>query len=86
MLDSIAAFLAIACFEILQRAIEGIIQGGKPVTISPPQLWLLLLVLGINIFVAFYERGVGKQVDSPILITDAHHTMSDAWVTISIIT
>ncbi|BAY81853.1 cation efflux system protein [Calothrix parasitica NIES-267] len=64
MLDYIAAFLAIACFEILQGVIEGIIQGGKPVAISASQLWLLLLVLGINIFVAFYERGV----DSPILI------------------
>ncbi|MGB3640152.1 MAG: cation diffusion facilitator family transporter [Rivularia sp. (in: cyanobacteria)] len=81
----IAAFLAIACFEILQGAVERIIQGGKPVTISAPQLWLLLLVLGINIFVAFYERGVGKQVNSPILIADAHHTMSDVWVTISVI-
>ncbi len=81
----IAAFLAIACFEILQGAVSRIIQGGKPVTISAPQLWLLLLVLGINIFVAFYERGVGKRVHSPILIADAHHTMSDVWVTISVL-
>ncbi|MEB3220342.1 MAG: cation diffusion facilitator family transporter [Nostocales cyanobacterium 94392] len=80
----IAAFLAIACFEILQGAIERIIQGSKPVTISGPQLWLLLLVLGINIFVAFYERTVGKGVASPILIADAHHTMSDVWVTICV--
>ncbi|MBE9211172.1 cation transporter [Plectonema cf. radiosum LEGE 06105] len=80
----IAAFLAIACFEILQGAIERIIQGSKPVTISGPQLWLLLLVLGINIFVAFYERTVGKRVGSPILIADAHHTMSDVWVTICV--
>ncbi len=80
----IAAFLAIACFEILQSALERIIQGGKPVTISAPQLWLLLLVLGVNIFVAFYERTVGKRVNSPILIADAHHTMSDVWVTISV--
>ncbi|MEA5596574.1 cation diffusion facilitator family transporter [Rivularia sp. UHCC 0363] len=80
----IAAFLAIACFEIIQGAVERIIQGGKPVTVSAPQLWLLLLVLGINIFVAFYERGVGKRVQSHILIADAHHTMSDVWVTISV--
>ena len=80
----IAAFLAIACFEILQSTLERIIQGGKTVTISVPQLWLLLLVLGVNIFVAFYERGVGKRVNSPILIADAHHTMSDVWVTISV--
>jgi cation diffusion facilitator family transporter len=48
-------------------------------------LWLLLLVLGVNIFVTFYERHVGVKVGSPILIADAKHTMSDIWVTISVI-
>ncbi|GAB1538873.1 cation diffusion facilitator family transporter [Scytonema sp. NUACC21] len=80
----ISAFLGIACFEILQGGIERIINGGQPVRISPPELWLLLIVLGINIFVAFYERGVGQRVGSPILIADAKHTMSDIWVTISV--
>ncbi|ACC79459.1 cation diffusion facilitator family transporter [Nostoc punctiforme] len=82
----IASFLGIACFEILQGAIERIIKGGgEPVKISPPELWLLLIVLGVNIFVAFYERAVGKRVGSSILIADATHTMSDIWVTISVI-
>jgi cation diffusion facilitator family transporter len=81
----IAAFLGIACFEILQGAIERILKGGEPVRISPPELWLLLIVLGVNIFVAFYERSVGKRVGSQILIADATHTMSDVWVTISVI-
>ncbi len=81
----ISAFLGIACFEILQSAIEGIIKGRDLVKISQSELWLLLLVLGVNIFVAFYERGVGKRVGSPILIADAKHTMSDVWVTISVI-
>ncbi|MBC1242098.1 cation diffusion facilitator family transporter [Nostoc sp. 2RC] len=81
----IAAFLGIACFEILQGAIERILKGGELVKISLPELWLLLIVLGINIFVAFYERAVGRRVGSPILIADATHTMSDIWVTISVI-
>jgi cation diffusion facilitator family transporter len=82
----IASFLGIACFEILQGAIERILKGGgEPVRISPPQLWLLLIVLGVNIFVAFYERAVGRRVGSSILIADATHTMSDIWVTISVI-
>lgn len=81
----ISAFLGIACFEILQGAIEGILKGRNPVKISAHELWLLLLVLGINIFVAFYERRVGKRVGSSILIADAKHTMSDVWVTISVI-
>lgn len=81
----ISAFLGIACFEILQGAVEKIIKGGEPVKISAPELWLLLIVLGVNIFVTFYERGVGKRVGSPILIADATHTMSDVWVTIGVL-
>lgn len=81
----IAGFLGIVCFEIIQGAIERIIHGSQPVNISPAQLWVLLIVLGINIFVAFYERSVGKRVGSPILIADAKHTMGDIWVTITVI-
>jgi cation diffusion facilitator family transporter len=81
----IAAFLAIACWQIFQGAIERIIQGSEPVNVSPVELWLLLFVLGVNIFVAFYERGVGKRVGSAILLADATHTMSDVWVTITVI-
>ncbi|MFM6012335.1 MAG: cation diffusion facilitator family transporter [Dolichospermum sp.] len=81
----IAAFLGIACFEIVQGAVERIIKGGEPVKVSPPELWLLLIVLGVNIFVAFYERHVGRRIGSSILVADATHTMSDVWVTISVI-
>lgn len=81
----IAAFLGIACFEILQGAVERILNGGEPVKISQSELWLLLIVLGVNIFVAFYERSVGQRVQSPILIADAKHTISDVWVTITVL-
>lgn len=80
----ISAFLGIACFEILKGAIDRILHGGQPVKIVGAELWLLLIVLGVNIFVAFYERHVGQMVGSPILIADAKHTMSDVWVTISV--
>lgn len=81
----IAAFLGIACFEILKTAGDRIFNGGEPVHVTSNELWLLLVVLGINIFVAFYERRVGHRVGSPILIADAKHTMSDVWVTISVL-
>ncbi|BAU41968.1 cation diffusion facilitator family transporter [Leptolyngbya sp. O-77] len=81
----ISAFLGIACFEILQGAITRILGGGEPLTLEGWELWLLLLVLGINIFVAFYERQVGERIGSPILLADARHTMSNVWVTITVI-
>ncbi len=82
---AIAAFLGIACFEILQSAIGRLLQPGRPVRLDGPELWLLLVVLGVNIFVAFYERREGIRVGSQILIADAKHTMSDIWVTILVI-
>ncbi|WP_036480058.1 cation diffusion facilitator family transporter [Myxosarcina sp. GI1] len=81
----IAAFLGIACFEILKGAVERIAFGGKPVEVAPSELWLLSIVLIVNIFVAVYERNVGKKIDSPILIADAKHTTSDIWVTVVVI-
>ena len=83
----IAAFLGIACFEILRGAVEKIFLNTEnvEVAISSTELWLLLLVLGVNIFVAFYERNIGRKINSPILIADAKHTMSDIWVTIIVI-
>lgn len=82
----IAAFLGVAFFEIVQTAIERVLNRGETtVKVSASELWILLIVLGINIFVAFYERRVGYRVKSPILIADAQHTMSDIWVTISVL-
>lgn len=81
----VAAFLGIACFEILKGAVERIWTGGSVVDMSVPALWLMLLVLGVNIFVAFYERRVGLRLGSKILLADAHHTMSDIWITITVL-
>lgn len=81
----IAAFLGIACFNILQSAVERIWAGGEDIQVSATELWILLVVLGVNIFVAFYERSVGQRVGSQILIADAKHTMSDVWVTITVL-
>lgn len=81
----IAAFLGIACFEIIQSVVDRIIQGIVVVKVSQFELWILLIVLAINISVAFIERAVGKRFMSAILIADAKHTMSDVWITITVI-
>lgn len=77
----IAAFLGIACFEILEGAVGHLFNHQLEVTISSQVLALLLVVLGLNIIVTVYERRVGERVNSNILLSDAQHTMSDIWVT-----
>lgn len=81
----IAAFLGIACFEILKGAGERLFFESETVTMNAISLWIMLLVLGINIFVAFYERRVGTRLGSNILVADAQHTMSDIWITITVL-
>lgn len=81
----IAAFLGVACFEILQSAIERFWHQGQPLKISGVELGLMGLVLVINVVVALYERRVGRRLQSPILLADAQHTMSDVWITISVL-
>ncbi|MEO0869903.1 MAG: cation diffusion facilitator family transporter [Cyanobacteria bacterium J06642_11] len=81
----IAAFLGIACFEILRGAFDRLLSGSAPITLAPTALWLMLIVLGLNIVVAVYERRVGMRLGSNLLIADAHHTMSDIWITIVVI-
>lgn len=81
----VAVFLGIACFEILSGAVERLFKEGKPVEVSPKELWILLIVLGINIFVAYYERAAGQRYGSAVLVADAKHTMSDVWITIMVI-
>lgn len=82
---AIAAFLAIACLEIIKGVISSLFKLEHKIQLGEFDLWFLLLVLGINIFVAFYERHVGKKVGSAILIADSHHTMADIWITIGVI-
>ncbi len=81
----IAAFLGVACLEIIQGGIEQIFSETNPVKISGTELGLLLLVLGCNILVAYYEQRVGKRVGSSILLADAKHTTSDIWITILVL-
>ncbi|AFY71395.1 cation diffusion facilitator family transporter [Thalassoporum mexicanum PCC 7367] len=80
----ITASLLFVCFEIIQAAINRLLSGGKILDINAPVMWIMVIVLGINIFVAFYERRVGKRLNSNILIADAYHTMSDIWITLAV--
>ncbi|MFS8836467.1 cation diffusion facilitator family transporter [Synechococcus sp. WC101] len=82
----IAALLAMASFEILSAAVGRFF---KPL---PPQLQtdgltltLMLGVLGIDLFVAVYERFWGRALASSLLLADARHTLSDVWVTLTVL-
>lgn len=83
---AIAAFLGIACFEVIQAAIERLTaEAPRIVEMEVTDLGLLVLVLGVNVFVALYERRAGRRLNSPLLIADAHHTFGDIWITLGVL-
>ena len=82
----IAAFLGMASFEILSAAVGRFFEPQPPqLRIDGLTLTLMLGVLGINLFVAFYERSWGKALSSSLLLADARHTLSDVWVTLTVL-
>jgi cation diffusion facilitator family transporter len=78
---AIAAFILFTAFEILQAAFERLRTGLQPLRMDSRELLVLLLVLGINILLASYERAEGRRLGSPLLKADAAHTSSDIWTT-----
>jgi cation diffusion facilitator family transporter len=82
----IAALLGIACFEVVKSAIGRLFAAEPPaVTMDPLALGMLVLVLGVNVFVAVYERRAGRRLNSPLLLADANHTLGDIWITLSVL-
>ena len=83
---AIAAMLGIACFEVVQAAIERwLAPAPRMVTMDASALGLLVLVLGVNAFVAIYERRAGRRLNSPLLLADANHTLGDIWITLGVL-
>jgi cation diffusion facilitator family transporter len=83
---AIAAFLGIACFEVLQAGAERLFAPEpRSVTVDATSVGLLLLVLAVNVFVTLYERRAGRRLNSPLLLADSQHTLGDIWITVGVL-
>ncbi len=83
---AIAAMLGIACFEVVKTAVGRVFDDApRLVEMDRTGLALLVLVLVVNIFVAWYERRAGQRLNSPLLLADAHHTFGDIWITLGVL-
>ncbi|MBI4851576.1 MAG: cation transporter [Acidobacteria bacterium] len=83
----IASFLAVTCFEIGSHALKQFFNQ-QPTILNINKLTFLMIVLTIviNFIVASYEAKQGKILNSPLLMADASHTMSDIYVSLSVLT
>jgi len=82
---AIVGFLSITSFELVRGAI-GRLAGDRAVpSITDVQLVVLVLGLGVNVLVAWYEHRRGMELSSDLLVSDAAHTRSDVYISIGVL-
>ena len=78
----VVVFLSISCFELLREAVQQLIRHQAPRSPSTLEVALLAATALANVFVVWYERKRGRELNSPLLLADAAHTSSDLYVTL----
>ena len=81
---AIALLLFIVSIDILRGAVDRL---GKPVVpeVTISSFIVMAIVLLVNIIVVRFETRIGRRLHSDILTSDALHTMSDIFVSISVV-
>ena len=82
---AIVGFLSITCFELIRGAVNELLQGAHPVGVTDSQLAVLVLTLGVNAVIAWYENRRGRELRSELLVADAAHTRADVLITIGVL-
>jgi len=82
---AIVGFLSITCFELVRGAVNHFVSGSHQVDVSDFQLGLLVLTLGVNVLLTWYEHRRGIELGSELLVADAAHTRADVFITVGIL-
>src|SRR5206468_8065436 len=78
---AIVGFLSVTCFELVRGAVNDLASGTRRVSVSDMQLAVLVLTLGVNVVIAWYEHRRGAELGSELLVADAAHTRADVFIT-----
>jgi cation diffusion facilitator family transporter len=81
---AIALLLFLVCAGLIHQSIERLNNPVQP-QIDTTSFIIMLITLGINFWVMRYERGVGRKMNSDILVSDAMHTRADIFTSLSVI-
>lgn len=80
----ISALLFFTAFNLLKNAYDRIINPVIP-TVDAISFIVMIFTLVINMIVNIYEKRKGKALQSDFLMSDAAHTLSDVFVSVSVI-
>src|SRR2546428_6236529 len=81
----IVGFLFITCFELVRGAANEMLDPTRRVQVTDFQLALLVLTLGMNLGIAWYENRRGHELGSELLVADAAHTRADVFITVGVL-
>ncbi len=73
---AISFFLIISAFEIAKRAFEGRVNIEEEYL--PVGIGIVIFSLVSSLTLSFFERRAGEKLNSPTLIADSYHTLTDA--------
>lgn len=79
---AIAGLMLLAGWEVLLSVIRRV-GGGRPPTVTPNALILILITLPLNTFIVWYEERRGRALGSDILMADATTTRINTFVSLA---
>jgi len=82
---AIAGMLVFAAYRIGSTAIVQLSGGAEPPRVDAVSFAVMVGTLVVNVVITTWERRVGRELGSEILVADASHTRSDILVSLGVI-
>lgn len=87
---AIGIMLCLAAWKVVSGSISALVAFAKggvhpKVEVTPTSFAVMVITLGINVFVVWFENRRGREFGSDVLQADAKHTLSDIWVTLGVL-
>ncbi|HDS64157.1 MAG TPA: cation transporter [Methanofollis liminatans] len=80
----VGGMLLLTAYWVINEGVVRLSAGAAP-EITGITVGVMVVTLIINIFVAWYERRMGEELQSSFLIADSEHTKSDVYVSLSVL-
>lgn len=82
---AIGVSLLVVAFTVASEAIDRLAGGFEPARVDVGSFAVMGVTLVMNVCVSRYEGRRGRELRSDMLIADSQNTMSDVWVSLSVI-
>lgn len=83
---TIVVFLMVVAWEIIQGAIEKIINPSLITVPEPSAAIMAILGIIINLIVSQYIIHLGKKINSPAIVADGKHQRTDIFASVAVLT